>query len=435
MRFNFKYLLLVLFAAGLWSCKKWEDHIAISNPDLSQNLLQAISTDANLSSFKQLVNKAGLDSVLQSSKSYTVWAPTNTALQGLDQAIVNDPVKLKNFVLNHIATQSYFTREAGAGQRVAMLNGKYNIFTSTNFEDATITAADKFVSNGVLHVINKAIPVLPNIWDFINSTSSQYAQNGFIASLNYTAFDPSTAIVDSISKLTGQPVYRPGTGLLYKNQFNQRVYDLSSEDKQYTYFVIKDAAFTAESDSLEKYYQTPSTVSTDSLGKWYVARDLVLEGIYAPSSFGNLQSKYGIPIPVNAADIVETRKLSNGVVYVLSNLHFPAASKFPTIRIEGETPSGFLSDKRSNTNYRVRVNPVTGQIYNDLLVLGHGVSGYYSYYNIYNMPSMKYKVYVAGVNDFQTGTFSENIIATYPGAQTPIATLTYAVPLSTTAGA
>ncbi|MGE5520664.1 MAG: hypothetical protein ACM3VS_12105, partial [Candidatus Dadabacteria bacterium] len=40
-----------------------------------------------------------------------------------------------------------------------------------------------------------------------------------------------------------------------------------------------------------------------------------------------------------------------------------------------------------------------------------------------------------GVNDFQTGTFSENIIATYPGAQTPIATLTYAVPLSTTAGA
>src|SRR4029078_6630700 len=111
----------------------------------------------------------------------------------LDPSIPNDINKLRSFVLNHISFQLYFTGDAQTSKRVVMLNGKYNNFLNNKFEAATITTADRYVKNGVLHIIDKYILVLPNLWDYINSTTAQYIQNSFIAGLNFSTFDPSLA--------------------------------------------------------------------------------------------------------------------------------------------------------------------------------------------------------------------------------------------------
>ncbi|MEI9808532.1 MAG: fasciclin domain-containing protein [Bacteroidota bacterium] len=127
----------------------------------------------------ELVKQAGLDTLLKSSKTYTIWAPSNEALTTLDPAIVNDMAKLRSFLLHHISNQLYFTRDAQTVKRIGMLNGKYNNFLGNKLEDATITSADKFVKNGVLHIMDKYIPVLPNVWDYINATTAQYIQNSY----------------------------------------------------------------------------------------------------------------------------------------------------------------------------------------------------------------------------------------------------------------
>jgi uncharacterized surface protein with fasciclin (FAS1) repeats len=428
------YLLLVLIVM-LTACKKWDDHTAVTNPDLNQNMLQAISANPDLSTFRQFVSKTGLDSMLQASKTFTVWAPTNQALQNLDPSVVNDVAKLKSFVLNHIANQSFLTRDVNGSARVQMISGKYISFTPTKFDEANI-AATKSVNNGTLYTIDKGIVVLQNIWDYVTSTTSQYAQNNFIAALNVNTFDPSLAVVDSISANTGLPIYKPGTGVVVKNKFNERVYDLTREDKQYTYFVVQNANFTVESDSLKKYYATTSTTSTDTLAKWNTVKDFAVEGIYASNSLTGLVSKFGTPITINPADIVETRKVSNGVVYVLSKLDISTSAKFKTIMVQGESPNGFLSNKSGNTFYRLRTNPLTGASFWDLMISGHSTTGYYSYYDLYELPSMTYKVYGLAQNDFQTGTFSENVVAKYMSAPAPVtlATLPFAVPLATNSG-
>ena len=161
-----------LLAIGLGACKKWDDHNQVGNPDLKENLMEGLSVNANLSKFTEYVKKAGLDSLLTSSKTFTVWAPSNDALQNLDPAIVNDATKLKSFISNHIANQSYYTANAKTQQRVAMLNGKFNNFLDTKFEDANIVRADVPLKNGVLHVIDKPVMVLPSIWEWINSTTA-----------------------------------------------------------------------------------------------------------------------------------------------------------------------------------------------------------------------------------------------------------------------
>ncbi len=427
----------LLFAFAITGCNKWKDHTALVQQDLSKNLLQAIASNPDLSKFREYVGKAGLDSVLQATRTFTVWAPTNTSIQTIDPAVVNDVTKLRAFILNHISNQLYFTRDVAVPARIAMLSGKYNNFSTVKFDEATLATTDRYVSNGVLHTINGMVPVLPSIWDYVTSTTAQYAQNAYIVGLNYNAFDPTKAIIDSISVLTGLPVYRPGTGLVQRNYFNDRVYDLKREDRQYTYFVMQDANFVVEADSLKPYFATTATTTTDSLTRWNVVKDLAYETPYAnilavPAVLG---SKSGISVPVSPVYMVEARRCSNGYVYVMSKMDVPTANKFLTITIQGENPSGFLSDKTGNTNYRQRLNPVTGINFSDILVSGHGVTTYYSFYRINEMPSIKYQVYALGVNDFQTGTFSQTINAWHTGLAALQGTLTHAVPLSTAAGA
>lgn len=418
MHFKFRNFIFPALAIALGltfaACKKISSTAV--DPALTQTLSDALADNPGLSKFTEFVRKTGVDVMLQSSKTFSVWAPTNDALASLDPAIVADTAKLRAFVLNHISGQAYYTRDVQTYIRVPMLSGKYNNFFGSKIEDANITTADKYVMNGVLYVIDKPLLVLPNVWDFINSTTTTYSQNAFIAGLNFLFFNPALATVDSISSTTGQPVYHPGTGLVTKNTFTERTFDVKREDKQFTYFVIANANFTIKADELKPYFKSSTTAITDSLDRWNIVKDLIVDTLYptAASLPASITSMFGVIMPINTSLIIDTKKVSNGIVYVLSSSSTPFANKFLPVRVEGENPTGFLSDKTSNTSFlRVRRNPVTGANYSDILVSGHAVTGYYSFYRLPEMPSMKYNVYALAVNDFQTAAEFQSIIPVY----------------------
>src|ERR671913_602081 len=92
------FFCVLAFVLVMIGCKKWEDHTNIENQDLTKNLMEEISQRSNLSKFVEYVKKTGLDKELASSKTYTVWAPTNDALQTLDPTIIADTAKLRQFV-------------------------------------------------------------------------------------------------------------------------------------------------------------------------------------------------------------------------------------------------------------------------------------------------------------------------------------------------
>lgn len=432
---------IVLFIAlALAGCNKWKDHTEVTQQDLTQNLLQTISSNPDLSKFTEYIHTAGLDSLLKATKTFTVWAPTNAAMQAIDPATVADVNKLKTFILNHISNQLYFIRDVvQTPVNIQTLSGKYNSFSNLKFGEAGLATTDRYVSNGVLHTIKAIVPPVQNIWEFINATTAQYAQNAYVVSLNYSGFDPATAIIDSISAITGLPVYKPGTGVVARNYFNDKVYDLKREDKQYTYFVMQDANFVLEADSLKNYYSTISAaVSTDSLTRWNVIKDLAYDIAYQnPLAIPPaIISRFGITVPFNNAFVVDVKKLSNGYVYIMSKMDVPTVNKFLTIILQGESPSGFLSDKTGNTNYRTRLNPATGINFTDIMVSGHAVTTYYAFYRTNETPSIKYQVYALGVNDFQgTAGFNQTINAWHTGLAAVQGALTHAVPLFSAVGA
>lgn len=408
MKFTNRYgilLLVVLAAAYFIACnKKWEEHNEITDPAIANNLYQAISKNTSLSKFSELLVKSGYDKIIATSKTYTVWAPTDAALATLDAAIVNDTAKLRAFVGNHIANLAFAT--GGVSQRVPMLNGKYNLFAGTTFDSANISTANLYAANGVYHVIDKFIPRADNCWEFVNNSTAYPLFKTAVASLSYTFFDSTKATQIGANPTTGAPIWDSTNAKFERNSFLDRVQNIADEANVYTLFVLVDNAFTTEYDKLSPWFKTATNNldSTKNLASYHLIRDLAVKGAYSAAQLPDtLLSTFGIKIPINKTKIVASYKTSNGYVHVMSEVNFTLTNKFPPIIIEGETPTSFATtDRGFYTYYRMRVNPNTGATFKDILMQNYGFANYFIRYRLQGVPSMRYNAVWVAVNDVQT---------------------------------
>jgi len=411
MRVKRIYLLLAALALGYLSCRKWQSHDGVYDPSLQHNLMDLIKSDASLSQFSSMLTKTGYDKVISSARTYTVWAPNNTALQSLDPAVTGDPDKLKQFVGNHIANQSYLTTSITGSQRIQMLNGKYVLASSGKFDSAHIVRADRYASNGILQVIDDAAAALPNIWEFVNANTTLYTQNAFLVALNYQGFDSTRATLDSVNPVTGANVWVPGTGIVPRNLFRD-AYAVDNEDSVYTYFVIQNTNFATSVTGQKPYFATSSPDSTSGYAGYNLVKDLAVRGqinIDQLPDSSVLVSQFNVRIPIVKSAITATYRVSNGVVYVLDHISFPLADKIAPILIQGENPDGFSRTNYGNAvSYRLLKNPNTGQTFRDIYVFNVG-GLFYVKYHVNNVYSTKFHVYWVSVNDLQTTTFQQRI--------------------------
>ena len=425
---NIKHVFIFLsLTVCLFSCSKWDEHNALTDASLGKDLLQQINENPNLSKFAELLVKSGYDKVVSSSKTFTVWAPTNAALATLDPAIVADTARLRLFVGNHIATQMYSTgMMTGGGARIALLNGKYNNMTATMFEDATITEANKYVKNGLLHIIDKAIPALNNDWQTLESNAAIPAkQKAYLLSLFQNVFDATNAVQIGVNPLTGQPVYQPGTDSIRTNLFWRNVYDVRTESKQYTLFVLTDAAWDGEIAKFKPYYATSTVDSTTSLTSFDVVKEFAVEGAYPAASLPDtFISRSGVKVPVDKTAIVQTIKTSNGYVHIMNKLAVPLTNKLKEFYIEAENYRGFSNDRRGNTYFRDRIDSLTFKPFRDVLVIGHAVANFWLSYRVNGAYSVKYRAYWRALNDFQPTTHQQKLsIGTFNAVDLPIVTV------------
>jgi uncharacterized surface protein with fasciclin (FAS1) repeats len=406
---RFKYSVFVVISALVLivACDEWDDHNKPAKEALNENLLQAINKTPALSKFSEYLATTGYDQVLASSKSFTVWAPDDQALETLSPDIINDIEKLTQFVGNHITYQEYFTESAQPSVRVKMLNGKSLTWQGDNLEGAAATTVNVYVRNGVLHIISE--PVVPRMsnWEFLLSSPLALKQSGYFQSQTYEQFVDSLANQTGIDPQTGTPVYEPGTGIVVRNRFFEEVYDFSNEDSLYTVIALTDDAFNTEFSKLDEYFTTVTLNqdSTNNLTSWHLTKDLVFKGLISPDALPDtLVSQFGVKVPVDKSAIVETYMSSNGIVYVMNKVDFRVKDKFPPIIIQGEQPDGFSrTDKDLNIHYRYRDWADGGF---DLRVLNHGVAQFNVRYKLNGLPAMTYKVYWRAINDFVDTTFT-----------------------------
>src|ERR1035437_5480338 len=119
-------VIVLLFVVSITSCvDTWDSHYSpVYSEKSNLNLYKYISQDTTLSIFKYMLNISGYDSVLTRTQTYTVWAPINSALRGVN---LLDTALVKEIVKNHIARFSNPTSDISL-KSVFMLDNKYIYF-------------------------------------------------------------------------------------------------------------------------------------------------------------------------------------------------------------------------------------------------------------------------------------------------------------------
>jgi uncharacterized surface protein with fasciclin (FAS1) repeats len=406
MHTTFKQLALLgaVLTTLLVSCKRWDDHIALDDAGMNETIMQQIQTTPRLSTFEGYLRKTGLDKVIAGSKEYTVWAPDNDALKQLSADTTSDTAKLKAFLMNHISQGLYLAANLGDSTRVPMLNGKKLTYAAGALGGVRLATSDIRGKNGAVQILDGYLSPRPSIWEYLEAHRQQFQQSAFILSLNYSSQDPSLAVVDSISSVTGKPVYRPGTGIVVTNAYLSRVADLSDEDSLFTFVLLTDQGYQAARDRQKPFFRSTDAATTDSNACWNVVKDLAFPGVDAPGALpDSLVSRFGVHVPIARQDIVDSVRASNGMIYIVGSARCRLDEKIPVCYVQGETPFSFSKsgdDFMAKVFYRQRRNTLTGIPFADIyLNLGSGGANTFMDYHTNGLYTTTYKVYWVALND------------------------------------
>ncbi len=198
--------------------------ISCNNDDDSsqqpQTIVSIAKANPNLSSLVAALEKADLATTLNSTGSYTVFAPTNSAFSAFltangyaDLNTVPVPA-LKEILLNHVLITKVKSTEIVTGYVKTLAKGSASTSNTISMYlekgsgvdinggktngGATVTTADIEASNGIIHVVDGVVG-LPTI---VNHAIANKNFTTLVAALRY---NPSSGFVGILSGTAGSP--------------------------------------------------------------------------------------------------------------------------------------------------------------------------------------------------------------------------------------
>ncbi|MDE5625378.1 MAG: fasciclin domain-containing protein, partial [Muribaculaceae bacterium] len=187
---------------SLGACSdNWDDHYG---PDSSlvadTTVYEMIKSDPSLETFGRMIDIAGYAGLLDTSQTFTVWAPDNEALAGVD---LSDEDEVRRIVANHVARFNVSTASSGD---VRMYNGKVMRFDGNTFGGAELRRSDIVVRNGVMHVLASRIPYSYNIREYIDTHAETSSLSAFLRRFDENKFDEASSAPIDIDE-NGNTVY------------------------------------------------------------------------------------------------------------------------------------------------------------------------------------------------------------------------------------
>ena len=174
--------------------------------------MQALEQEA--SDFAEIAKAVGFDSYLNSSSSFTIWAPANGTFNK-DSVVrlleTNKDLVLKQFVQNHVAR--YSVPLDLESHHVSLLNGKGFTMTDKSqhkIGNVKITEKNNIkCNNGLLHILEGKLPFQSNIFEFIeleylkslNPTKEEVSLYAYLKTADKDSLDESRSIYRGYDEL------------------------------------------------------------------------------------------------------------------------------------------------------------------------------------------------------------------------------------------
>ena len=326
-----KYLLLVLLFAGslFYACTDTQDeHYNRSGSLPDENLRELISADAGLSVFSKLIEIADYNDILSSSQTFTVWAPDNNALSGINiNTITKEEARL--IVESHIARYNHSTA-ANPLLAIRMRNNKVNSFSENGslFGGIAIQKHDILAKNGVLHTLQSQIPYFPNIYEYILTSPHTSKMAEFIRQFEEYIIDPQSIESDGSIRDTVYIRYNPLFDRYILNwdrtALRSGLGQINVEDSVYTALIPDNAAWDAAYDRISPYFKAAR--NNDSIQRLQtslaIVEDLIFRGtIDNPAERDSLVSTSSSVMrqPATLFDGTQKIQASNGLIFLDGN--------------------------------------------------------------------------------------------------------------------
>ena len=421
-------LLGAILLLSAVSCQDaaWDDHYGATDGTVSALLMEELHNRSEFSDFAALLRQTGGDSILNYNQTFTVFAPTNEAMEGLNAGSNAMAEVVKNHVARYLYGPSHLADTAYL--RIKMLNGKYQELTRSgeNMFFAGIEVKDDpiLATNGIIYPLRTRAEYYDNIWELLSNGAGRYdSLYNYISQFNDTTTVKSSVEVGENSR--GQKLY-------FHNRWMKNYGSIHLEDSLYTAFLPTNTGWADAYTTISPYFRTfgnlvedktpqssfnfrrsydVGTAVSDSLQDVHtretIARDLLFRrrpDFVAPLG-DTLTTTAGDTYhhPAYLIDGLTLQTASNGHYYSVDNLpHRPADLFLKEIKVEAEKSTGreFLystltnrsaaegnmRDTVSNMNFLEVVNTSTNNLTPPQVV-----------FNLPNVLAAKYNIYAVFV--------------------------------------
>lgn len=335
----------LMFAVS--ACDDWDGHYTGGDSAVSdKTLFEMIASNPQTTTFAKLVRDAGFEDELQSTQTYTVFAPTNDAI-----AALNTEGQEARIVGNHIARYSNPT-STPADKDVRMVNGKlFHFSNATTFAGRPIVKGNEVAANGVLHEIDGVIPYSYNIYEYIQNNRRTSKLYDFIHRFDEIRLDVEHSTEIDIDEY-GRPVY-DSVFVSYNRLLQDKTYGIGSigeEDSVYTMVIPDDEAWDAAYERTKPYfvYKSASQAEADSIQDvrtgLAIVNDLIYKGSHPEAAVeDSMVSTTGSVIhnPKGLFGNTTHVDVSNGQAFLTSSLEYDNTETWnKAISVEGESQNG-----------------------------------------------------------------------------------------------
>jgi len=394
------FALLTFLTVLAVSCTDdWNKHYSSEQTSKSNlNLYQYIQAQAELSTFTKMLNIAGYDTILNTSQTFTVWAPSN---QSLGNVNLLDTAQIIKIVENHIARFSYPTTGI-VSKKMLMLDNKLIVFANGadgyTFGGLKILQSNVATKNGIIHVVSSYLPYELSIWEFLNNAVGIDSVRNYINSYSITSIDTAASIKDGYMI---RKVYKT-TNILLKN-----LAAINKEDSIYSVIWPNNTAWVEAYNRILPYYNTLSTDGGVAVQiadtKFTIVQDLFFRGVKSlPITTDSLYStsRNGFADPNRLFAGAQVTELSNGLSYVTDKLKYNATESWHRkLKIEAENVF-YRTDTLFNATYQSSIGTgfkVSNGYYLTLTPGAAGSTQPFTTFQIPNTLSAKYDIYCAFV--------------------------------------
>ena len=360
-----KYIGLAMMAAGMLvatSCSDFSDYneapadaVASGNQTLWENIAQ----NPQLSDFADLVKKAGFDTELANSRSYTVWAPLNGTYNRSDFDQLNTEDLLRQFVKSHVAQYSY-NATGSMNERIHTLNEKSFPFAGNGtytYDGNTLSQPNLPSINGVMHLMDGAAKFYPNLYEYLKVGADIDSLRNHFMRYELITLDEENSVKGPM--VDGVQTYIDSVMITFNSQTRSINARVENEDSSYIFLMPTNKAFmdmynrvkstykfieTTTVQDVERYAEASGTETkktsainvnymTDSLTRRAIVRNLVYsnndgynqwvegDGVYTDTLRSTTRNKFSNPKEL-LAQAREKLPMSNGTAYIVDSLAF-----------------------------------------------------------------------------------------------------------------